>query len=67
MTDFTHKIIESLIATFFSGLIYIFYYKFIYYSWKDSLKKSLLISSIFFLVSLLFNDIGLYQLLRNIL
>ncbi len=67
MTDFTHKIIESLIATFFSGFIYIFYYKFIYYNWEDSLKKSLLISCIFFLVSLLFNDIGLYQLIKNIL
>ncbi len=67
MTDFTHKIIESLIVTFFFGLIYLFYYKFIYYSWKGSLKKSLLISSIFFLVSLLFNYIGLYQLIRNIL
>ncbi len=67
MTDLISKIIETLIATFFFGLIYLFYYNFISYSWKDSLKKSLLISSIFFLVSLLFNYIGLYQILRNIL
>lgn len=68
MSDFSYKIIESLIATFFFGFLYMLYYRFIYYnSWKDSLKNSLLISSIFFMVSLLFNYIGLYQIVRNIL
>ncbi len=65
MSDFTHKIIESLMVTVFFGLIYLFYYKFISYSWKDSLKNALLTSFIFFIVSILFNYIGLYQVLRN--
>ncbi|EJF79791.1 Uncharacterised protein [Candidatus Bartonella washoeensis] len=67
MSDFTHKIIESLVVTVFFGLIYLFYYKFISYSWKDSLKNSLLISFIFFIVSLSLNYIGLYNFIRNIL
>lgn len=67
MSDFAYKIIESLIATFFFGFLYMFYYRFIYYSWKDSLKNALLISIMFFMVSLLFNYIGLYQVVRNIL
>ncbi|EJF84461.1 hypothetical protein MCW_01171 [Cardidatus Bartonella washoeensis 085-0475] len=67
MSDFTHKIIESFMVTVFFGLIYPFYYKFISYSWKDSIKNSLLISFIFFIVSILLKNIGLYNFISNIL
>ncbi|PIT69097.1 hypothetical protein CER18_04615 [Bartonella tribocorum] len=67
MSDFAYKIIGSLAVAVFFGLVHLFYYKFFSYSWKDSLKNALLISIMFFFVSILLNYIGLSQLLRNIL
>ncbi len=61
MKNFLYKINESFFITIIFFLLYVFQWKFIGYSWKDSINKSLDISFMYFFVCLSFKYANLYN------